>query len=347
MSPTPEPGSEISHIKKVIPPPDSPRAVQVHIWKNAVGPLGIAKPQHPGHAAMQVYENREVVRYVSWWPGEGAGKGNKLNKQDAHQMNRLSTDGWNEISKKTEEKLNAPDGKARPGQYRHRGFINRVGELITGGWMQLPQDSVSIPGLGAPSVTWGLHLPSIATWWDAWSQHQKYVMMSTSNNCAGAVALALKEGGAECYLKEPATWLYISPLKVDEWAHGLQDRLRELDRHFAAIAEKVERTKPVPGLPTSSPIPSKDDWVKYSALKNSSRSSYLRAIDDALGELNKHQKIDGFSVERQRCMVTLVEAIHTHVVTQPASERNGFVLSLAGRILNCIRVWNQSVAPVT
>ena len=353
-----KPGSQVRAIKKIIRRPIQARAVQVHVWKNATGFAGIPDAHHPGHAAMQVYENGEVVRFVSWWPEGAVGKEDKTKVVRGKKGWRLSLDAISELGDHARGILERAEMKgnlsetARRGQYLHGeddglSDYNRLLRQQKERWMQLPEVSVSLPGMGAQGVRWGLHLPSIAEWWDEFADDAWYVMQSTTQNCSGAVASGLREGGAECYVPAPISWLYLSPNYIADWAKQLDCKLRTLELNTMRLKRKVTTAGPeLARYPLPGPLPSKEAWLKASHLDRKPRSPQLHAIDSALNAYNQALSVGDFSVDKHKRLVQLTEAIYVHVMSRPASERRNWVLSLADKVLRLIDDINGHVGDV-
>ena len=227
-------------LRSVEPPPFA-RAAQVVIWRNtSFGPFPTT---HFGHAALQLYENRERRVLISWWPGEG-GASMISPAAPGSAKRRLSFDANAEMSE------TARAGLARPGSDRFEPIPGRQArrkktdsmildfradhELARYGddqvwewiqregmdWLQLPEAIVPIPGLGQVS-RWGLHLPSIVDWWEEWSPDQLYKMASVTNNCAGAVKLALSAGGATWFHELPHALVYSDPVTVETYSQAV------------------------------------------------------------------------------------------------------------------------------
>jgi hypothetical protein len=326
------------------------------VWKNRTTAFGlIPDVNHPGHAVMQVWENREVVRFVSWWPPGRVGKKEKLHSGFGNKSPRISLDAMTELGDTGRDILVKARKKGRSeevafeGQYLHKPekeLENWEGlKEEEGRWMQAPQNSVSLPGMGEQKVHWGLNLPAIVEWWDDWSQDAKYVMQSTNKNCAGAVAGALRAGGAECYVPAPIAWLVLPPNAITVWAQQLEDRLRVLEQRVKQLQHKAGHANLLEYRLPGEVLPTKDEWLKASAVARQPRSSELRAIDSALGEYHRFDT-GAFNVNQHKRLVQLVEAIYTHVQTQPTSERNKWVLSLSSSALYALELANGRVNDV-
>ncbi len=351
----PKPGSKIEHISDVIKKPFNARAVQVHVWKNDTVLGVVPDANRPGHASMQVYENGEPVRLISWWPVGSVGKHNRTKKFPGTDHKRLSIDGFRELKDSTKDILQKAKLKgnnlqqARPGQYLHRGdqFEGYNTEFTEqkARWMKLPEVSVSIPGMGAANRRWGLHLPSIANWWDGFSgdTEQKYIMQSKTNNCSGAVAGALNAGGAAWFVPEPIAVLCITPRFIADWSHRLEERISTIEENTKALQSAIAVAGP--GLNQHHlplPLPKKDEWIKATFLAHKPRSLQLQAIDRALSE----PFTETFSDHQQKRLVILVEAIYNHISKNTNSDRRMWVLCLARLALALVSKINQRVGPV-
>lgn len=307
---------------------------------------------------MHLYENGKPVRLVSWWPDSGTAKDEELKnyfrrqfpimqkwlgglgKLDPGSKNSdLDSDALSELGPSAQQKLSSGTYTAREGQYRLQS---------SGNWVQLPK-VWEIPGMGAKGVRWGLHLPSIRDWWDN-HPPEKYVMVSTTHNCAGAVACALQRGGADSFVKAPVSGIYLGPNYIANWSQMLQDRLWELEINTSRLHRKVREANlgESHGLPR--PVPSKEQWMKATYLAYKPRSYQLRAIDTALG--NYYAKLAegegplSFGVKKHEMLVKLVDAIYNHVSTRPSSERRKWVLSLADCVLCVVNAMNMAVPAV-
>jgi hypothetical protein len=326
----PLPGSEISRVSDVIKPPHCKQAVQIHVWRYQV--FG-----HIGHAAMQVYKNGAVEELISWWPDK-AGLGNR----------RISGDALAEMSEETKKKLDKAEFHARAGQFLHKygaldqrtkdESVKEYSDL----WMQLPEVSIALPGMNNPRHYWGLHLPSIINWWDNWSQHNEYAMYSTTRNCSGAVALALKEAGAECYFSQPFSWLVITPNQIAEWAQKLKDRFGELEQKALTLRTKINvYGDKIWNCPIgNSVLPRLEQWKEVTAIDYKPRSLWLRSIDSALDAYMSIPFGQSFNPKKHSCLINLVEALHGHVASRPDSERRISVLMLAAMTLRHVEAEN-------
>jgi hypothetical protein len=341
------------------------RTVRVYVWKTGTDRFGFPTG-HIGHASMHLYENGQPVRLVSWWPERGTtmegavqefwanlrsgiqGQFPVLRKwfgefqppvPDSGEKNKsLDDDARSELSPSTAQKLESGAFKPREGQYR----------LKTGNWVQVP-DVWEIPGMGATGVRWGLHLPSIRDWWDK-NPPEKYVMMSTTKNCAGAVACALQRGGAGSFVSAPVTGLYITPNYIAAWSQMIQDRLWELELNTSRLKRKVREANLGQDCNLPRPVPSKQEWMKLTYLACKPRSYRLQAIDTAVGELYMRlQEGEGalsFSVKKHEALVKLVDAVYKHASLRPSSERRKWVLRLAECALALVDAMNAGTEVV-
>lgn len=327
----PRAGSVIGSLDEVMGKTKA-RAARVVVWNNKTTLGIIPDARHPGHAAMQLFENGKLYRFVSWWPEGAVGKEDKRDARFGQGSSRLSMDVGSELGKYTREMLTSGEYRPQEGQY----VYNKE-------WIKTPQDWVELPAMGTLGVVWGLNLRLIADWWDEWSKDQKYVMQSTTNNCSGAVSLALKEGGAESFVEGPTTWLVCSPNSIALWAHQLKKRLSALnvDANLLQVTLSKE-LKPEDSI-WSLQIPTEREWMTATFLTMKPRSSLLKAIDSALAQFDQFREFK--FIDRQKRLVKLSEAINDHLRESPNSERRNRVLSLAKAVLTDQKTRNRDAGP--
>jgi hypothetical protein len=359
-----QPGSKIDHVSDVVKPPFEARALQVYVWRNSTTALGfLPDANHPGHSAMQLYEGGKVVRLISWWPKDDAGKNNMNARLGGKAGTRLSIDALSEMGSNARELLQTAKLKGNLGQVARQGqYLHRQGDLAEysrelaqqkARWLKVPDFSVSIPGMGAENLRWGLHLPGIADWWSAWNSdpERKYIMQSRSNNCSGVVAGALKAGGAAWFLPDDVAGLLpqlitktCTPNFVADWAERLAHAISNLEQNTRSLQDAIVKAGPgLAPIHLPAPLPNKGEWIKATTRAHKPRSFELQAIDRALDGIFT----ETFSEDQQKRLVVLVKALSNHISKRPASERRLLVLSLARQALGLVGKINHRVRPVT
>jgi hypothetical protein len=356
--------TDVSSVAEALERPVNTRAALVYIWQNSMTLDSKGRVKfHVGHASMHLYENRHPVRFISWWPETGADPdaafveyidnlvtsiqklfpkmlawvGPPAPDPDPGKKNiGLDEDSFSELSNSAQNKLKQ-GAKPREGQVK----------LKSGHWVQLPK-AFELPGMGAPNRWWGLHLPSIRDWWDN-RPPEKYVMISKANNCSGAVATALARGGAESFVAAPVAPVYIVPNDIMFWVQKLMARLLELDANTQWLSDQLKKSNSSDECTLPGPLPSKDEWLKATYLKNKPRSALLHAVDSALDVCYTKVAEGGgisFDIKKQAALVKLVSALYWHASLRPTSERHKLVMCLADRTLSLITAMNSQVEKI-
>jgi len=338
----------------------------VRVWRN-VKQYKVLPTSHFGHAAITIRGSLVPSgdQYISWWPGEGAGKKDAFRAQSGSASDGYEDDKVNEMNKLTAIRLEigyrrsqtpqipvppewdellrelgkGPISAPRPGQQRLGREMDLDGFLIPL-WSQSADEKINIPGIGATGSYWGLSTRRMAEWWTAWKdRNPSYQLASSTNSCAGAAALALKAGGGEAFAKAPSALIYMEPLQIQEWANQILvqvDRMNEWTRELKSeFLSALSNKSLAPGIsppPPPGDLWSAEAWKKDSAVTGAPRSSIIREIDSCLEKFHGSDWAKGFE-EKYRLLAKIFLQIVLHRKEKPDSKRKTSVLRLGNQVV--------------
>lgn len=325
-----------------------PSNIRVHVWRN-VKRWGLPT-SHFGHAAVSLLDQATGATnaYISWWPGEGAGKKQALTNQlgganpdhltdQVSEMNMLTAlrlevghrqangipvpqewlDYLNDVGK-------APINAPRTGQ-------NRLGTLDANGlpmWSQSNDEEVDIPGLGGGHMPWGLSSSEMAEFWRQWDvPGREYRLASKTSSCAGVAAQALGEGGGNAYSKGPTALIYMEPNQIYDWANAIRSATFSLNLESVHIRRETANLQVAQG--DLNRVWTSDEWIKASAVDWKIRSILLRSIDSALVEFHRAAAFQ----PRFTALVKVFRGILKHRESHPESKRTIAMLVLAEQVI--------------
>lgn len=175
-------------------------------------------------------------------------------------------------------------------------------------------------------------------------------MLSTTNNCAGAVSLALRAGLADMFAPAPidslVSLIALTPNWIAHWAQQVADGIEAMNKATAALSHLVEQhgTRLPRGIPGA--IPSNAAWLTASAISGKLRDSLVKAIDTALAAYNQSPFTGDLNPDQHRRLYKLVEALCHYTARQPNGDRIKAVLHLAESVLTRLNFVNNRVGDV-
>lgn len=320
-------------------------AVQVCVWNNINVAPGIPGA-HIGHAAAQLYRFGGRDELISWWPDDGANKlgGPVRGRADS----QLSRDAQSEMSDETRTWLRIGVYRPRPGQieaaWRQGLWPAALGDRQ---WIQLPDAIIEIPGMSKEGPLWGLNIRQMARWWGSWAtKNQMYQMVSTTNNCSGAVWQALVAGEACHIVNPPHHAVFVTPLNVRAWSSSLADRLNSLNARTVftndAVSQFMASTLGALNVyQYKGNVMSVDTWKQISALNwTQPRSPMVRNIDSSL---SAYHNASG-DMDKYFALANVMDAICQFRESKPDSKRMTAVLVLAKHVINKAREISSAYA---
>lgn len=318
-----------------IDPPDLPNAVQVCVWNNINSAIGIPG-DHVGHAAAQLYRSGGRYGLISWWPVPGARKW-VADRGRAHR--ELSFDAYQEMRADVRRNLAEHVFEPRPGQVL--GSFPREGlwpDFPAAKWIQHPDAIIEIPGMCQEGTLWGLNILQMVEWWMRWKPNQTYRMVSTTNNCSGAVWQALVAGWAGHFVNPPRHPVFVTPLHVSAWSNSLAERLNSLNSRTRSMDDAASAF--ISKLPKLSVyqykgnVMSVDTWKQISALNlTQPRSPMVRNIDSSL---SAYHNASG-DMDKYFALANVMDAICQFHDSKPDSKRTSAVFFLAKDVINKAR----------
>jgi hypothetical protein len=304
----------------------------VLVWRN-INRLKFIPTSHFGHAAVMLRgpasgANRGEYKYISWWPGEGAGKKDAVRDQAGFASNNFQADMISELSPNARTGLQEGRFAPRTGQVE-TDYANDNGDVL---WGQMPDVCISVPGINRTDSEFGLSQRRMYEWYEAYQKNNgTYRLASTKSSCAGVAAAALVEGGAEAFAKAPTGVIYLEPKQVETFAQDIRQKIVSLNQRAALFeldCRKVvsDHIRDMKGVGVTGRAPSRDlwdhaTWLRQSEVKGSVRSSDLRIIDTALKEYHNHDWKDGFK-EKYKSYINVLTGLMDHAQKKPVSERS-------------------------
>ncbi|MFG1457076.1 hypothetical protein V5F62_11715 [Xanthobacter sp. VTT E-85237] len=348
----------------------------VLIWNTGRNPLS-----HPGHAAVlmrrqraedyttAIWENADLTRYFSFWPGANAEKGNKDSNGmvAGHFMNNFAHDLIAETPSSTNDLLADKPHLARPNQKMI--MLNRVHAIEkpqssdpsrksydlkeipnAGRWSNFPEDYYHIPALRHDNPKrLGLDLERIAHWTETITKDEnfKYKLISKKSNCAGAAMRAIDEGGAKAFAKAlndtydvyspNAQIAYMTPSDCKSYVNlvcsGIfitNNMLQEIENYVARQnAEALMRDRMTADIFTLA------DWNTVSHRKgffSGMRGFTLRALDKQIERYHKYDWGMNYN-NKLAAFIGIIKATHTHNLKSTSGQRDMAFTLLSVQIL--------------
>jgi len=238
------------------------------------------------------------------------------------------------LSEKTINNPNLPSYDAQAKFQRNVGFDNV--DYVT----RLPVDATAF---------WGLNLSSIQEWWrEIWFgvrgnrfDNYFYKEKSAKFNDAGMIMEALKQGGAEAYVKMPFALINRNSADVLAYANKLAKKLDILNRHTNDFKLAVERDEQYARRDLvgerfhHSDIWTLDEFISASRVKYGFRKGQVENIDKSLKAYHKlgEWKPESFNAKLTE-LVTIMENVIEHKFTKPQSDRRVAVDTLGMQIIS-------------
>ena len=314
--------------------------IVVRVWRD-VKKLGILPTGHFGHVSISL-AGRQFGRkvYISWWPGEGAGKGDAFRRQAGAAVASHRMDMASEMSSSTREGLEDGTFTPRRGQRQMTVYDEESG-LSVETWGQEPDAKVRLPGLGASGVYWGLSMTRMARWWAMSMSWNYYRLASKSNSCAGMAGQALAIGGGRAFASGPSALAYLAPHDIEKWSLGIRGALSTLNLGTAEILIQFRHavSKGELGGSVSAPscdLWSLDAWKQHSAVRRATRSSTIRGIDGALAKYHRHHW-DGDFQQKLKHLAEITRLLIKHRNEKPDSKRRLASLRLGKQVIDVLK----------
>jgi hypothetical protein len=318
--------------------------VTVLVWRN-INRLGFIPTGHFGHAALMLRGpslglGQGEYEYVSWWPGEGAGKEDAFRNQPGEKSDQYIEDMYNELSERARTQLEDGTYQPRGGQTQfHLG-----GDTYWG----VQADAItSVPALRATNQLFGLDLARMWSWYQSYQTNNgTYRLASKTQSCSGVAAAALVEGGGEAFVNAPTARIYMEPRQVDEYGVSLKNAILEFNRKVTAFegpatqtvnrAASVGQHGGVTGFYAAGDIWDEATWKRQSAVGGSMRSSTLRKIDRRVTEYWRRTWGLDFK-KKYRALVRVLEAVMEHRIAKPQSARSTPICQLGLQVIDVVR----------
>ncbi len=321
----------------------------VIVWRN-VKKYKVIPTGHFGHAAIMLRGDSlglpaDKYPYISWWPGDGAGKGDALSLQSGLHETDYHQDMSDEMADRSRDALEEGRYAPRPGQLDSKQ-----------GWGSASDAQVSLPGIGGPGNTahrFGLCLPRMRDWFTNYrTSGGGYQLASTTKSCAGVAMVALKEGGGGGFLKPPNMLIMAEPKAVEGYARGLQREIIDLNRRVRlfeneapnALLKRQRLMFGVTGFVTPSKLWSVSEWKKLSSVKGAIRSSLVRDIDSLLAKYHKLEWDAEFG-DKYALLIQLMDKVMKHREKKPDSKRAFPMTRLGMQILKVVEVLRTNQSP--
>lgn len=308
---------------------------------------------HFGHVAVRL---RNVPggrdSYISWWPGEGASKSDGFGgQQTAVQSNAYAKDKGSEINPKTQGRLQqGRDEKGRPffprpGQrlYLFDQNGDRVSDFNQADIKVFGQSAdrkIRLPAGGLGGVTWGLDIVAMYRWWEVFRRAPApvYKLRSSTQNCAGVAALALRAGMAASYAKPPRAVFFLDPNQVAEWASKILAVIETLNTYSVDAVWRPAETAFVPVK--GKELMSLREWKDLSARNVSVfsvRSGQVARIDHLLTRYHALAWEAKNYTEKIDLLKQMMTQVHAYLGEKAGGKRQDAVLSLGQQITAVIK----------
>jgi hypothetical protein len=309
----------------------------VLVWRNLTK-LKFIPTAHFGHVAIMLrgpslHLLDSEYRYVSWWPGEGAGKKDAMRSQDGVAEHTYEGDMIDELSESARRGLQRGTFQPRPGQEQ----VRRGRDLE---WGVNADALVAVLGLDAANRRLGVNLNAMWTWYEGYQQNgDGYQLASRKQSCSGVALVALIEGGGEAFCSAPLIKLYAEPKQVERYARDLKRTLTDFNLRFinfrdsnATYISNQLRARKMFGataIAAQADLWDYQTWHQQSEVKGSMRGLLIQRIDSALKDYHKYSWGHQFKKKYQH-FIAILDAVMTHRQTKPDSER-GFAVARLGK----------------
>lgn len=262
--------------------------VHVIVWKNHV------RRGNFGHAAMKLrHPDIANLNYISWWPGEGAGKGDAFRNQGG-TMGDYYSDRLDELSERSNEALLEGRYQPREGQrlFHHNDD--------TFDYAQQPTKKIYLVGLGVRRMPWGLDTKAIHRWWtqEFLTGEHRYQLASRTISCAGVVRQALKAGGAKAFADAPDSNIMATPAEMMHWGEAIDLKLNQLNNTFTQLMVQAgqlaqqgkdpRRRGRVQFIFDGQTLPTADNWRRGSRRTNGRRGQNVESMDSLITSFHNH-----------------------------------------------------------
>lgn len=318
----------------------------VIVWRN-ITKYGFVPTGHFGHAAIMlrgrmVGLGHDQYRYISWWPGEGAGKKDAVRLQGGAESDEYVGDMISELSFGAQTGLQEGRFAPRSGQVQTE-YEDESGDTL---WGVHADAQISVPGIDVWSGELGLNTPVMWNWYRGYVDNGgQYQLASRSKSCSGVAAVALIEGGGEAFADAPTARIYMEPRQVEDYGRTLRKAIMDFNARFQLFdlrnshfvqTEMQRGTTGVTGIAPATDLWDVDTWMHQSALKGAMRSSLVRKIDSALKDYHKVRWAQDFKA-KYKAFITILDAAMKHREQKPDSERGFAIARLAKQACDVFR----------
>jgi len=312
----------------------------VIVWRN-ITKYGFIPTGHFGHAAVMLRGpalglGHGQYRYISWWPGEGAGKKDALRQQSGIASDDYDADMVSELSPRAQLGLQRGQHQPRRGQVE-TDYEDDEGTL----WGAEADSLISVPGLNVTDGELGLSLTAMWAWYQGYVDNGgTYQLASRKKSCSGVAAVALIEGGGEAFASAPSAKIYMEPKQVEQYGRDLRKALADFNRRFLSFdlgvgtyikkeLQAQHHPTGVTGIGSALDLWDVNTWMQQSAVKGAMRSSVIRNIDSALKDYHKYRWGQDFR-KKYQAFIKVLDNVMTHREKKPDSER-GFAVARLGK----------------
>lgn len=322
----------------------------VIVWRN-ITKFGIIPTGHFGHAAVMLRGPRmglggNQYQYISWWPGDGAGKSDFVRQQDGISEDDYEQDMRDEMSERVRDRLERGDINPRHNQRK----------TSDGEWGVEADSKISVPGIGLNrdrTHTFGLDLNRMWRWYNDYTTNNgKYQLASKKQSCSGVALVALIEGGSTAFKKAPSIKIYSEPKQVDAYAIALRNSINTLNGRVVIFENRAALAilramldmgmgpggglGGVTGFQAHPDLWSYRQWKRQSAVARLKRDSVIRSIDSQLKSYHKLLWGDNFT-KKYTQLVKIMDLVMKHEEKYPESKRAFALQRLGTQVLDKAR----------
>lgn len=249
----------------------------------------------------------------------------------------------------------------------HTDFINTSTQRIS-----IPVRATFGAATNSDQLLFGIDANAITTWWieilnldpnDPRRQYRKFAKMSSeTTNCCGMVGRALQIGRLDAYASPPSNLFYQGSASLIRWVNAANVRIKFLNKSRSELlsSKAYRETAHFPWGDQQedfggwSEMPSVEDWLRHSAVKESLRTGFARRKDQIL-EIDKllpkyhsaranykrlkgaaasplDSDLDQAHVEWEKLLLAIYEQCFRHLADKPFSDRRVAVMSLTKNV---------------
>ncbi len=196
-------------------------------------------------------------------------------------------------------------------------------------------ETIPLPMRGGDNLC-GLDADAIVQWWTQVTNNPNmpYRLLSKQYNCDALVVEALKQGGAEGYVKAPGVWIARGAASLKSWVADLRVRIELMNSLIRRADDLLRRAIPEPWVP-GTPLWTSQRWRTESKVIVGRRTEQVAAIDVLLPKYETAVMAGNLNEQRAALFDVLANVLQ-HLEQKPTSDRRQAVARLGRQVRDLI-----------